>query len=83
MGFFGANSLVDQFEKYDYPYMCIRFDNRYHEVAAFMNTCFSQVVGFIEQYVFQKKNWQVDIKVTDPDMDIAKPWPFNPKQIYK
>lgn len=83
MGFFGANSLVDRFEKFDYPYMCIRFDNRYHEVAAFMNTCFPQVVGFIEQYVFQKKNWQVDIKVTDPDMDIAKPWPFNPKDIYK
>ena len=81
-GFFGANSLVEQFEKFDYPYMCIRFDNRYHEVAAFMNNCFSQVVGFIEQFVFKKKNWQVDIKVTDPDMDIAKSWPFKPKDLY-
>ncbi len=83
MGFFGTNALVERFEKFDYPYMCIRFDNRYHEVAAFMNTCFDQTVGFIKQFVFEKKNWQVDISVTDPDMDIAKPWTFTAKDIYK
>ena len=83
MGFFGTDALVDRFEKFDYPYMCIRFDNRYHEVAAFMNTCYSQVLGFIDQFVIAKKNWQVDITVTDPDMDIAKPWSFTAKDIYK
>ena len=83
MGFFGTNALVERFEKFDYPYMCIRFDSRYHEVAAFMNTCFDQTLGFIEQYIHQKKNWQVDITVTDPDMDIAKPWAFTAKDIYK
>lgn len=82
MGFFGTNALVERFEKFDYPYMCIRFENRFHEVAAFMNICISQTIGFIEQYVFQKKNWQVDISVTDPDMDIAKPWSFTAKDIY-
>ena len=83
MGFFGTNQLVGRFEKFDYPYMCIRFENRYHEVAAFMNACFNQTVGFIEQFVFKKKNWQVDISVTDPDFDIAKPWAFTPKDLYK
>lgn len=82
MGFFGTNSLVKRFEKYDYPYMCVRFCDRYHEVAAFMNTCLPQTQGFIEQFVFQKKNWQVDISVTDPDMDIAQPWTFTAKDIY-
>ena len=62
--------------------MCIRFDNRFHEVAAFMNTCFNITQGFIEQYVKSGKNWQVDVKVTDPDMDIAKPWSFTVKDIY-
>ena len=83
MGFFGTNQLVERFEKFDYPYMCIRFDNRYHEVAAFMNICLNKTLGFIRQFVFEKKNWQVDITVTDPDMDIAKPWPFTAKDIYK
>ncbi len=83
MGFYGTRSLVERFEKFDYPYMCIRFSNRYHEVAAFMNICFNQTVGFIEQYVFNRKNWQVDITVTDPDFDIAKPWAFTPKDLYK
>ena len=83
MGFYGTNALVERFEKFDYPYMCIRFDNRFHEVAAFMNTCFNQTLGFIEQYVKEGKNWQVDITVTDPDMDIAKPWAFSAKDIYR
>ncbi|MBR3745159.1 MAG: alpha/beta hydrolase [Bacteroidales bacterium] len=82
MGFYGTKSLVERFEKFDYPYMCIRFDNRFHEVAAFMNTCFNITQGFIEQYVKSGKNWQVDVKVTDPDMDIAKPWSFTVKDIY-
>ena len=82
LGLFGTNAIVKRFEKYDYPYMCIRFDNRYHEVAAFMNTCFDQTLGFINQFVKEKKNWQVDITVTDPDMDIAQPWSFSTKDIY-
>lgn len=83
MGLFGTNALVERFQKFDYPYMCIRFNNRYHEVAAFMNICFNQTQGFIEQFIRGKKNWQVDITVTDPDFDIAKPWAFTPKDIYK
>lgn len=82
VGLFGTKALVERFEKFDYPYMCIRFDNRFHEVAAFMNTCFDQTLGFIKQFVFNKKNWQIDITVTDPDMDIAKPWSFTTKDIY-
>ncbi len=82
MGFYGTKSLVERFETFDYPYMCIRFNNRYHEVAAFMNTCFDQTLGFIQQFVRDKKNWQVDITVTDPDMDIAKPWAFTARDIY-
>lgn len=81
-GLFGTNAIVERFEKYDYPYMCIRFDNRYHEVAMFMNPCFNQTIGFIDQFVKGGKNWQLDIKVTDPDMDIAQPWPFTPKDLY-
>ena len=83
LGFFGTNQLVERFEKFDYPYMCIRFENRYHEVAAFMNGFFNQTVGFIEQFVFNKKNWQVDVTFTDPDFDLAKPWAFPPKDLYK
>jgi dienelactone hydrolase len=83
LGFFGTNQLVERFEKFDYPYMCIRFENRYHEVAAFMNGFFNQTVGFIEQFVFNKKNWQVDVTFTDPDFDLAKPWAFTPKDLYK
>ena len=83
LGFFGTNQLVERFEKFDYPYMCIRFENRYHEVAAFMNGFFNQTVGFIEQFVYNKKNWQVDVTFTDPDFDLAKPWAFTPKDLYK
>ena len=62
--------------------MCIRFEDRYHEVASFMNKFFDQTLGFIDRYVFQKKNWQIDVTVTDPDMDIAKPWAFGIDDIY-
>lgn len=82
MGFFGTNALVERFGKFGYPYMCIRFGNRFHEVAAFMNTCFPQTQGFIEQFIREKKNWQIDITITDPDMDIAQPWTFTAKDIY-
>lgn len=82
MGFFGTDPLVERFEKFDYPYMCLRFGNRYHEVAAFMNTCFDQELWFIDKYVFQNKNWQIDASVTDPEMDIAEPWTFTAKDIY-
>ena len=51
LGFFGTNALVERFEKFNYPYMCIRFENRYHEVAAFMDTCFSQTQGFIQKFI--------------------------------
>ncbi len=83
MGLFGTDALVARFEKFNYPYMCIRFEDRYHEVAAFMNACFNHTVGFIEQFVFNKKNWQVDVTFTDPDFDLAKPWAFTPKDLYK
>ena len=51
--------------------------------GSFMNGFFNQTVGFIEQFVFNKKNWQVDVTFTDPDFDLAKPWAFTPKDLYK
>lgn len=82
IGFFGTNSLVKSFEKNGYPYMCVRFGNRYHEVAAFMRICAEQTKWFIEKFVFQKKNWRIDTLITDPDMDIAEPWTFTSKDLY-
>ncbi len=82
MGLFGTDALVARFEKFNYPYMCIRFEDRYHEVASFMNKFFDQTLGFIDRYALQKKNWQIDVTVTDPDMDIAKPWAFGIDDIY-
>ena len=82
LGFFGTDPLVERFEKFDYPYMCLRFDSRFHEVASFMNTCYDQTLWFINKFVFEKKNWQIDATVSDPEMDIAKPWSFTAKDLY-
>ena len=82
LGFFGTDPLVERFEKFDYPYMCLRFDSRFHEVASFMNTCYDQTLWFINKFVFEKKNWQIDASVSDPEMDIAKPWSFTAKDLY-
>ena len=82
LGWFGTNSLVKRFEKFDYPYMCLRFENRYHEVAAFHNKCYNQILWFLNNYVLEKKNWQIDATVADPDLDLGAPWNFDIKAVY-
>ncbi|MBP5505333.1 MAG: alpha/beta hydrolase [Bacteroidales bacterium] len=82
LGFFGTKQLVKRFEKFGYPYMCIRFTDRFHEVAAFQNLCFEEINWFIKKYVFEKRNWKIDATITDPDFDLAEPWNFSTKDVY-
>lgn len=83
MGFFGTKPLVERFRKFGYPFLCLRFDGRYHEVASFQQICFGQICWFLDKFVDQKKNWQIDATVSDPDKDIAEPWTYGFDDLYK
>jgi len=60
-GFFGSASLVKRFEKGGWPYLIARFEDNYHEVAAFNLTMFDETLWFIDNYVNKKMKWQMDL----------------------
>lgn len=65
LGFFGANPLVNRFEKYDYPYIARRYEGLGHEVAGIMNHEVETVDWFIRHLVLNHENIQLDATLFD------------------
>lgn len=68
LGTFGSNALVKRFEKYDYPYHIRRYEGMGHEVAGYYKNEFKMMDEFIEDYVFGKKQLQIDELYYNPDL---------------
>ena len=82
LGFFGTDKMVDRFDQFDYPYFCLRFNGRAHEVATFASVCLDQILWFIDRYVNQGKKWQVDAFLNELEMDPKTVWDFDVKALY-
>lgn len=81
-GFFGSNALVKRFEKFGYPYMIARFEDHSHEVAAYNNELFDETMWFIEKYVNQGRQWQIDMNAAQFDAG-GNSWKLKPTDLYK
>ena len=74
LGFFGSNSLAKRFEKYGYPYYIRRYKALGHEVAAIMCHEIEVCDQFIHQFVFEKKQKQIDATIFDPGIKQHPEW---------
>lgn len=66
LGFFGSKSLVKRFEKFDFPYHIRRYENAGHEVAAAYPYEFAVMDEFISDFVFGKRQYQIDELFNNP-----------------
>ena len=74
LGFFGSNSLAKRFKKYGYPYYIRRYETLGHEVAMIMNHEIELCDQFIHQFVFEKKQKQIDATIFDSEIKQERRW---------
>ena len=82
-GVFGTNAITKQFEKYNYPYMTIRYRDMGHEIADVpMKANISEIVLFINEYVIEKRHLKTDIIIKDSALEpyMGK---LTPAKLYK
>lgn len=60
IGFYGTNSLVKRFEKYDYPYFARRFEDYGHMIAIAGPATVDDLMWFCRHYVYGKEQLQLD-----------------------
>lgn len=82
VGFFGSSKLVKRFEKYEYPYYMVRFNNLGHEVAARMFDDFEKSMWFIENYIVKGKNIYRDDFIDDRSIKRQKFGSAKPSDLY-
>lgn len=81
LGMFGSKSLAAHFRQHGYPYVFYSMENIGHEVASYpMKEFLPEIEQFIQEFVFNNKQWMVDINLKDklrkPEMNI------NPAEYY-
>lgn len=64
-GIWGSSYLDKQLDKKGYHHLIYRYDNRTHDVAAYMNVLWDLEMSFLEQDVMQGRGRTVDALVTD------------------
>jgi predicted esterase len=84
IGFFGTNALVQQFEKYNYPYFVYRYRDMGHEIAgAPMKYNLSDICSFIREYVIQKHKLKKDLLVKNPEIKSSFYGKWKTRDLYK
>lgn len=65
-GVFGFKSLAKKFKKKGYFYYFFTVEGLSHEIAESPMVIYNkQIISFINEYVFEKKLWQMDVKLKD------------------
>lgn len=82
MGLFGANALAKRFEKYDYPYFVFRVLDHGHDVAVMMEPEIEQTIWFIDNYITNGRNLQIDQTFCDADAETYNFSSFRPNDLY-
>lgn len=66
LGFFGSDKLAQRFRKKGYPYMCYSMEDNGHDVSTYpLKEFHHEIEQFIENFVFDKKQWMIDIDMKD------------------
>ena len=79
LGFFGADALVDRFEKFGYPYFARRVEGYGHSVAVAGPLTVDDLLWFCHHFIYNKERIQVDgtyinlDPTTLPSYDMYKP----------
>ena len=84
IGFFGTVSLMDRFEKYDYPYFVRRFEGYGHSIAVAGPYTVDDLVWFCRHFVYNKEKLQVDGTYKNLDPATMPPYDlYTPGDLYK
>ena len=82
LGMFGSKVIAKQFRKNNYPYVFYSLDNSGHEVAMYpMDDCREEILYFIRNLVFDKKQWMIDVNFTD--LNLKPTIKLDVKTVYK
>lgn len=66
LGMFGSQSLVRKFREERYPYLFYSMEDMGHEVSEYpMSEFLPEIEQFITDYVFDHKQWMIDIRHKD------------------
>lgn len=81
-GLFGSKSLAKKFKKEGYAYCFFTVEGLSHEIAESPMVIYhNQIISFIDEYIFDEKPWQMEIKLNDASL---KPGPvMTIKSLYK
>lgn len=81
-GLFGSSSIAKTFKEHSYPYYIYREEGLGHEVSVLpMIDRLPIILDFLDQYVMQRKPYQIDLAFKDPT---AKPlMVLNPKELFR
>lgn len=66
LGMYGSKSLAAHFRQQGYPYVFYSMEDIGHEVASYpMKEFLPEIEQFIQEFVFNNKQWMVDINLKD------------------
>lgn len=68
IGFFGTNSLVKRFKKFNYTYQAYRYEGYGHEIAAACMVELQSVTDFIDNIVLNHTFKQTDAVINCPSI---------------
>lgn len=77
----GSSTLAKIFKKNNYPYHIKRYVGIGHDVAAYFKYEFTLMDEFIDQYVFNHKQLQIDETYYDPNLKSVMKKNFKPKDM--
>lgn len=74
MGMWGSSYFASRFKKKGWPYSIWRFEDKGHDVAAYMDHVWPIEQAFLEQNVLQGLPCRVDTLVNDPSLPVWEEW---------
>jgi predicted esterase len=84
LGFYGTVSLMDRFEKFDYPYFVRRFEGYGHSIAVAGPFTVDDLLWFCHHFVYNKEKLQVDGTYRNLDPATMPPYDlYTPGDLYK
>ena len=69
-GFFGSSEIVKVFQKKNFPYMMIHYENRVHDVASYTIKDIELTDWFIKEYVINQRALHIEVTQKDDDYTI-------------
>jgi Carboxylesterase type B len=82
VGFIGSSKIAPRFEKFNYPYYIVRYDDLGHEVAARMYDDFDKSMWFIDNYIVRGAKIKRDDFIYDPTIEHHKFGSAKPSDLY-